>query len=171
MNSLIGAPIALTLPDNALLQRYREIGAYTDCFAVDIPQTITQEEYVAAFYTTFVFKLERFVLKWAVNKPSTDEEAALLAREQREGFAAWSVEARAPNQLLMCDYQKRTRSWLMTVPIAGGTRLYFGSAITKRLNKATGTEELGPVFKAGLGLHRFYSVVLLRAVKARLERK
>ena len=29
----------------------------------------------------------------------------------------WDVEARGENQLLMCVFQRRTRSWLMVVPL------------------------------------------------------
>ena len=71
---------------------------------------------MTAFYTTWLFRLERWILRLAVARPSTDEEAHQLARGEREAFAAWSVEARAPDQLLMCDFTGRTRSWLMVVP-------------------------------------------------------
>jgi hypothetical protein len=36
---------------------------------------VTLAEYVNAFYTTRVFRLERIILKWAVSRPSTDAQA------------------------------------------------------------------------------------------------
>ena len=50
------------LPEDALLQRYREQGAYTDCFAIDVPEQVAHAAYVEAFYTTAVFKLERLLM-------------------------------------------------------------------------------------------------------------
>jgi hypothetical protein len=63
------------LPDEALLNTYAENGAYTDCYRTDICAAVTLAEYVNAFYTTRVFRLERIILKWAVSRPSTDAQA------------------------------------------------------------------------------------------------
>ena len=71
------------LPESAPLARYRLDGAFTDCYAVDIRGAISHARYVAAFYTTAVFKLERLILKWAVSRPSTDAQAEQLAAENR----------------------------------------------------------------------------------------
>ena len=71
-----------THPKESLLLRYEQDGHYTDCFRTDISRTVTHSQFVAAFYTTFLFRIERFILKWAVSKPSTDTEAAQLADEQ-----------------------------------------------------------------------------------------
>lgn len=155
------------LPADALLQRYREQGAYTDCFAVDVPGQVPHAVFVEAFYTTAVFKLERLLLALFVARPSNDDEARELAGGKREQFAAWSVEARAPGQLLMCDFAGSTRSWLMAVPASGtgggnGTRLYFGSAVVR--------SRQGGAFRALLGFHKLYSRILLRAAVSRLRR-
>lgn len=169
MSSIRSCP----LPDAALLHAYRDNGAYTDCFAADVAGSISHEQFVAAFYTTWVFKLERAILKWAVAKPSTDAEAKQLAAGAIDKFAAWSVEQRCADQLLMSDFQSRTRSWLMVAPVTvgsiAGTRLYFGSAVVPVTNRKTGKAELGPVFRAMLGFHKLYSVVLLRAAVTRLQ--
>jgi hypothetical protein len=161
------------LPDGALLSTYRKNSAYADCFSVDVPGNFSHEQFVAAFYTTFVFKLERAILSWAVSKPSTDSQAKQLASGSIDTFAVWHVEARCPNQLLMSDLQARTRSWLMVAPIildgAPGTRLYFGSAVVPVKNRKTGVVEMGGIFRALLGFHKIYSVVLLRAGAARLK--
>ena len=158
-----------TLPADALLGVYRSQGAYTDCYTTRIQRPVSHEQFVVAFYTTPVFKLERLILALAVAKPSTDEGARLLAAGKVQEFAAWRVERRSEDQLLLCDYMGRTRSWLMVAPLAQGqTRLYFGSAVTRRKADAPG---IGTGFSAMLGFHRVYSQVLLRAAKARLERQ
>lgn len=125
---------------------------------------------MTAFYTTWLFRLERWILRLAVARPSTDEEAHQLARGEGEAFAAWSVEARAPGQLLMCDFTGRTRSWLMVAPAAGttGTRLYFGSVVVPVRNPKTGETGLGPVHGPLIGFHKLYSRLLLGAAARRL---
>lgn len=151
------------LPDEALLQRYREQGDYTDCFAIDVPGPVAHAAFVEAFYTTAVFKLERLLLGLLASRPSRDAEARELAVGQREQFSAWSVEARAPQQLLMCDFAGSTRSWLMAGPAPGaGTRLYFGSAVVRKRQ--------GGAFHALLGFHKLYSRILLHAAASRLRK-
>lgn len=103
-------------------------------------------------------------------RPSHDGEARALAHGQRDAFAAWSVEGRVGNQLLMCDFQSRTRSWLMVEPGAASTRLYFGSGIVPRIDPATGEKRMGPGFRALLGFHKLYSRALLAAARSRLRR-
>lgn len=165
--------VALPLPERALLARYRGSGAYTDCYSLMLAREVSQAEYVEAFYTTGVFRLERFILRWLVAKPSTDAQAKLLAEGKSDGFAAWSVEDRAPDQLLMCDYQRRTRSWLMSERLMENgrnvTRLYFGSAVVPG-DARSGRSSLGFPFDAMLGFHKVYSRVLLRAAGRRLMR-
>jgi len=156
------------LPDNALLGTYSNEGAYTDCYMTDISVSVSHAQYVTAFYTTPLFKLERFILTWAVSKPSTDVQAKQLAYGLTQTFAAWTVEARAEDQLLMCDLVRRTRSWLMVVPLeSGGTRLYFGSAVVPGQDKSS----LEFSFRALLGFHKPYSVALLYAVRRGLEKQ
>ena len=47
------------LPSNALLTKYASAGAYADCFATDIARTVSHAEFVEAFYTGRLFKLDR----------------------------------------------------------------------------------------------------------------
>lgn len=154
------------LPDNALLNKYRRDGGYTDCYMTEISIPVSHAQYVNAFYTTTLFKLERFILTWTVSKPSTDTQAKQLADGTRDAFAAWTVEERIEDQLLMCDFVSRTRSWLMVAPLEKGTRLYFGSAIVSKTGKST--VELG--YRALIGFHKMYSVALLYAARSRLEK-
>ena len=159
------------MPEHALLTRYAGNGSYTDCYATEIPGNFSHAEFVAAFYTTWLFKLERAILRILVRRPSTDAEVQQLARGQRESFAAWTVEARAPNQLLLCDFLGNTRSWLMVEPRdeGGATRLYFGSAVVPRVDSSTGQQKLGASFRVLLGFHKRYSRALLSAARSRLQ--
>ncbi len=163
---------ACELPPGALLHRYRDEGAYTDCYTTALAGPVSHAAYVEAFYTTSVFKLERWVLARLVARPSTDDQAREMAQGLRESFAAWTVEARATNQLLLCDFRQRTRSWLMTEPTTDGhgTRLLFGSAVVPTIDRRNGASRMGGSFRALLGFHRLYSRVLLRAAAGRLMR-
>jgi hypothetical protein len=162
---------ARALPEAALLQRYLGRG-YTDCWATEVEGLVPHAAYVEAFYTTPVFRLERWILRIAVSRPSTDDDARRLAAGESDAFAAWSVEARAPDQLLLCDMLGRTRSWLMVTPgdAPERTRLWFGSAVVAARDEKTGEPVLGRSYSALLGFHKLYSRVLLSAARARLRR-
>ena len=161
------------LPANALLNRYAGSGGYADCYVAEIARTVSHSEFVEAFYTTAVFKLERLILSLLVSRPSTDLQARQLAQGEINTFAAWSVEDRVPDQVLLCDYQGRTRSWLMIAASEDNdsphTRLFFGSAIVPA-RSAADRGRLGIVFKLLLGFHKLYSRLLLRAARLRLSR-
>ena len=162
------------LPTNALLAKYANSGAYTDCFATDVARTVSHAEFVEAFYTGGLFKLERLLLRAFLSKPSTDLQARQLAAGELNEFAAWTVAAREDDQLLLCAIDGRTRSWLMvsTTDVPGGTRLYFGSALLpgrKTGNASTGKPTMGFTFKALLSFHNFYSRALLSAAARRLS--
>lgn len=159
------------------------MGGYTDCYTTDLPLSISQQDYIEAFYTTWLFKLERLILKWLVAKPSTDLEAKQLAEGKIKNFAAWIVEERLSNQILLCDFQGKTRSFLMSESIAAildkrqtpspkieheVTRLYFGSAIVASKGAKEGDPTLSFYFKALVGFHRLYSRALLFTAKKRL---
>ncbi len=148
------------LPATALLRRYVQNGTYTDCYMTEITRPVTHAEYVEAFYTTAIFRMERIILKVLLSMPSSDADVRRLAQNQADSFAAWSVEERAHDQLLLCDFQGRTRSWLMTQPIESGTRLYFGSAVVP----------LRAPYGALLGFHKLYSRMLLSGARSRLAR-
>lgn len=161
-------------PTGALLSRYRELDAYTDCYTTQVPWRVSHAQFVEAFYTTRVFRLERWLLTRFGFRPSTDIDARRLAAGEVQAYSAWTVEARAADQLLLCDHGGRTRSWLMVEAHGddgdGPTQLYFGSAVVPVLHARTGTKTMGTVFVALLGFHRLYSRVLLHAARARLAR-
>lgn len=161
-----------TLPETALLRRNATGANYTDCFVLDVPQPVPLSRLLLAFYTTWLFRMERTVLTLAA-RPSTDRQALALASAESETFAAWQVEARAADQIHLCDMTGRTRSWFM---VAGrpdglsGTRLFFGSAIVAVPDRHGGPMTIGPLFRALTGAHVFYSRALLRAAASRLGR-
>jgi hypothetical protein len=160
------------LPEHALLAKYARGGAYTDCYAAEVTGTVSHAQYIEAFYTGALFKLERVLLTWFAGTPSTDAQAKKLASGALGTFAAWRVEERSADQLLMCDISGRTRSWLMVAPAGSGssafTRLYFGSAVVPVVDKQSGQARLGFAFKALLGFHKLYSRALLSAARSRL---
>ena len=160
---------ASSLPEQALLARYSGAQGYTDCYCADVGRSVSHAQYVEAFYTGAVFKLERFLLGWLASRPSTDAEARALATGALDTFSAWRVEERTADQLLMCDFSGRTRSWLMVAPRGNGTRLYFGSAVVATRSRS-GRPHMGVGFKALLGFHRLYSRILLGAARSRLTR-
>ena len=160
----------IDLPADSFLKRYEQEGYYTDCYAVTLDVSVTFEDYIQTFYSTPLFKIERFLLKVFAGYPSSDETAKQLAKAETEQFAAWFVEERSSTQLLMCDVSKRTRSWLMLddVGLGQGTRLLFGSAVVPKINSKTGKSELGFIFKLLLGFHKIYSKLLLNSAKKKM---
>lgn len=171
---------ASPIPEAALLVKYQKGStseksqAYADCYSVEVRGMVALSDLVFAFYTTPVFKVERIILKYLVGKASNDSDARKLADDSIDSFAAWTVEQRTEHQLLMCDFQGRTRSWFMVTPAVNvsdtRTVLWFGSAVVPRNSRKTGQKELGSAFTLLLGFHKLYSKVLLYAAKLRLEK-
>lgn len=160
---------AATLPAAALLQQYAERGEYTDCFATDIPIAVPLHAFVEAFYTTWLFKTERVILKWLLSLPSTDDDARQVASGEADRFAAWTVEERNDDQLLLIDVRRRTGSWFMAEHRQQGGRLLFGSVVFRTEETSAG-REMRWTYRALLGFHRLYSRALLAAARSRLLR-
>jgi hypothetical protein len=175
---MIGKVQARSLPNTSLLCAYRDRGAYTDCYTLDVADDVaggvtggvSLERFITAFYQSRAFRLERFILALLLGMKSSDAEAAQLGAGSLDRFAAWSVEARRDDQILLCDYQTRTRSWLMVLPIldAAGTpatRLHFGTAVTQVDESRAASAFAGFVFWALLWFHKAYARVLLAGVR------
>ncbi len=159
----------LQLPVASLLEPYQKRLAYTDAYSLDLKRPVGLSDFIEAFYTTGLFKLERLILATLVAKPSTDAQARALALGVSTKFAAWTVESRTDNQIVMCDYLNKTRSWLMCVPQgAESTRLYFGSAIVPDRILPNGEAHLGTGFHLLVPFHKVYSRALLGAAAHRL---
>jgi hypothetical protein len=150
------------LPAGAILDAYADNGSYTDCFSLELARPVSHPQFVEAFYTSAVFRLERRLIASFLSLRATDADARELASGSRDSFSAWTVERREPNQLLLAA--GRTRSWLMVD--GAGTTLYFGSAVTPR--RSDGLGGMGWRFKVLLGFHKLYSRVLLAAAGRKL---
>lgn len=160
-------------PESSMLIELRRRGCFTDCYALEVPAPVTQAQFVEAFYTTPLFKAERFILKMLVARPSTDQDAKDLATGTKDSFAVWQVTHRSPEQLLLKAQLGRTSSWLMAAPEPSSkgqkTTLFFGSAIAGgRTNQETGRQQFSLAFSAVLGLHDLYSRLLLQAAAKKL---
>jgi hypothetical protein len=165
------------VPEDALLKTYRggvhpeRWGSYGDCFSVTVDRSANLADFVFAFYTSPLFRIERVVLRALVHAPSSDLEARRLADGSAATFAAWYVGERTATQLLMCDRYERTRSWFRVVPLAGGrTSLRFGSAVAAVGDPRTGAAALSGGFRLLLGFHVMYSQALLHSAKLGVEK-
>lgn len=162
------------LPKKALSLKYVSSGAYIDCFFLDISRKVNLEEYIEAFYTTPIFKIERTILSIFAHRPSTDDDVAQLSLGLTDHFSAWTIECRLPNQILLCDFTKKTRSWLMTVSQESNqapiTRLYFGSVVVPKSVSAAGQTSFGLIFHLLSSFHHLYSRMLLNAAYKKLKK-
>jgi hypothetical protein len=162
--------VPVELPQRSLLLGQAGPADHVDGFAIDVSGQVSLQAYVAAFYTTWLFKLERAVLRLA-GYPSQDAQAQALARGERQAFAYWRLKERTEHQLLMRDLSGATCSWLMVAPTASGTRLFFGSGVRARKVPGQDSGRLARSYRALMGLHLAYSRALLAAAAKRVEGK
>ncbi len=156
------------LPPTSLLGRLADQrGAFADAYTLHLPRAVTLAEFVEAFYTTRLFKVERALIA-LLGKPSSDAMARAVARGDGDRIAVWTVEARTADELLMHEDSGATRSWFKAEADAAGTMLWFGSAVMPRHRGPGGEPRFGGVFHALLGFHRWYSRALLNAAARRL---
>ncbi len=130
----------IPVPPGSLLAAYARQGVFVDCYRLTVPDVVSLPVFIEAFYTTRLFKLER--------------------------FAAWKTEQRSDDEILLDA--GRTRSWLSVSHAGNGspaTTLLFGSAVVPR--SADG--RMGLAFHALLGFHRLYSKLLLNAASRRIR--
>ncbi|WP_093284852.1 hypothetical protein [Solimonas aquatica] len=157
---------AVPVRQQSFLGAYAKRGAFTDCYAVEVPEAIILQDFIEAFYTTPLFKIERWLLARFLKIESTDSEAVELAHGRRSVFSAWKVEQRSGTEILLSAGQ--TRSWLSIAPGGAGkpaTSLLFGSAVVPMRPGG----KFGLAFHALLGLHRVYSKLLLGAAAKRVK--
>lgn len=163
-------PTDCPVPPDSLLDRLAQAqGAFADAYALRLPRRVPLAEFVEAFYTTRLFKLERALLA-LLGKRSSDAMARAVARSEGERIAVWTVEARTADELLMHEDSGVTRSWFKAEPQPdGSTTLWFGSALVPRRRGPGGKPKFGVGFHALIGFHRRYSRALLAAAVRRLE--
>ena len=166
---------ACCLPKIALLAAYLHQADYIDCFVVDVEGSVSLTDYIFAFYTSPTFKSERILLGILLRMPSTDDDAYRLAHAASDRFAAWHVEQRSDNQILLCDYQKRSRSWLMAMPLTQTgtnivTRLYFGTAMMPIEKTEIGRALGRSIIWSLTWFHKIYARKLLQAAYKKVTR-
>jgi hypothetical protein len=149
------------VPPDALLAACAGRG-HVDAYAADLPRRVGLPDFIRAFYDSPAFRPERWILA-AAGLRGSDGDLAALADGSGGRFAAWTLEARRPGEILLAAF--RTRSWLAVAPRGEGCTLHFGSAVLARDDG-----RLGAGFGALLGFHRLYSRLLLAAAARRLAR-
>jgi len=164
------------LPPRSLLAQCISPGDYADCLAVDVPGAISLGTFVQAFYTSAAFRPERMVLR-LIGRGSNDADVRALADGSADDFAAWDVEARGADELLLRDFRHRTRSWLRVeqlaepvsdaTPGSPATRLTFGSGVMHPKGTASGG---GRLFRMLLPIHKIYAMLLLKSAAKQLMR-
>jgi hypothetical protein len=167
-------------PADALLKTYRggvhpeRWGRYGDCFSVRVDGVVSLKDFVFAFYTSPLFRIERWMLRALIGAPSTDTGARAIADGSAASFAVWYAADRTATQLLMCDRYERTRSWFRVLAQdGGGTLLQFGSAVAAvAAGRDEGTVPAGRSkgFRLLLRFHVLYSRLLLNAAGKSLNK-
>ena len=160
------------LPSNALSATYKTQGAFVDCYYSEIAKDVSLDEYIQAFYTTPLFKLERSLLSLATFKCASDHDALALSSGKSDRYSIWTVEGREANQVLMRDFTGNTRSWFMVKKASGGEagiRLYFGSVVVPKGKTEGGQASFGVLFHLLGKFHQIYSKALLRAAYKKLS--
>src|ERR1700685_1043210 len=166
------------LAEDSLLRTYRggtrpeRWGRYGDCFSLIAEQRVSLTDFVFAFYTSPVFRIERFLLGALAGAASSDTQARAVADGSAVSFALWYVGERTATQLLMCDRYERTRSWFRVLASdGGGTLLQFGSAVAAGgRDRGTGAAAKGGGFRLLLRFHVLYSRLLLNGARNALNR-
>jgi hypothetical protein len=166
------------VPEDSLLKTYKGgarpdcWGHQGDCFSVVLDRPVNLADFVFAFYTSGIFRIERLILRILAAAPSTDAEARMVAGGSRASFAVWRVGEHTATQLLMCDRFEKTRSWFRVVPLDGGkTILQFGSAVAARRDSRTGAVAIGGGFRFLMKFHVVYSRALLSAAARGVMKK
>jgi hypothetical protein len=162
-------PVAATAPlAGSLLAAYAARGEYTDCFQVRWPGPVSLPEFVEAFYGSPLFRLDRWLLAQLARSPSSRSDLHALAEGRADRFALWRVEARRFDEIMLAA--GATRSWLGVSPDAQEPRhrvtLRFGSAVVGHRGRPPGR-----LWRATLGLHLWYSRVLLGAAARQLRHR
>lgn len=162
----------IPVPGDSLLAALQaERAGFADAYALRLPRRVGLADFLEAFYTSALFRKERWLLaRWGY--PSLDTQARALAQGEATRFSAWNLHARRDGELLMLDAHESTGSWFRAQALGdGGTQLCFGSVVFARRFAADGRPRFGLLFHLLLPLHRLYSGALLRAAARGLGRR
>lgn len=165
----------VAVPDNCLMTVYRDMpGCEADNFQATFPGPVTLDAYIAAFFDTPLFRLERLILRLFAGRATTRADVVALANGQANSFAMWHVVERSDTEIMLAVERSRIRSWLAIVPPekpGDPTILRFGSAIVPKSVSASGKGQIGFLFRALTGFHNLYSRLLLRAAISALSKQ
>ena len=160
---------ATALPEPAFLNVYEaDPHTHTDCFQTSIAKNVPLEDFINAFFNSWLFRIERLILKLTVKKPSTDDDIAKLANGTSDSMAAWRTEQRDVDQILLQVPDTPIRTWLMRQSDGDQTRLYFGSTILPARTDKDGKPAMGHMFIVLMGFHKLYARALLYLAKRAL---
>lgn len=151
-------------PATSFLVQQAGPGDHLDCFQVTLERPVDLPAFLFAFYTSPLFRMERFVLSAKLRRWIGVAEAQALAGGAKD-YAIWQVLDRDPGQILLGDTLWGTRSWLSVVPDGDGTVLRFGSRVPAK------NGVLHPLARASLPLHVIYARGLLRSAARRLDKR
>lgn len=155
------------VPSDALTQPLLNDGAFVDCYCIEIECEVSLSQYIFAFYTSPLFKVERALLSLITLKRTKDCEAVALSLGKTDRYSIWQVENRTADQLLLADFTGNTMSWFQVEPLfvnhSSRTRLYFGSVVMPRKVDENGKPKFGLIFHLLLKFHSLYSRALLKA--------
>ncbi|WP_421849510.1 hypothetical protein [Oricola sp.] len=155
------------LPVGSFLGPYAQDAAnYVDCYRTTVPGHIDLARFVATFFDSWIFRLERRLLAAFGQTGTSQGDVQALADGRSGGFAGWRVERRSDTQLLMSVRHDTIRTWLCIEPHPGDasrTDLYFGSAVVAVAAGPHGTKRRRRLATLLIPVHRLYSRILLRA--------
>lgn len=161
--------------EGSLLAYYENVTAeqavsdYCDCYSTLIDKKVDLQEFVYAFYTSRIFRIERKILATVLSIPTTDEYAKQLSLGNTDSFSAWTVETRLDDEIPLREPRSRTASWFTVrqdVACTGDrTELIFGSVVLLNDDR----KGLGALFNSLSSFHTYYSCALLRSANKRLR--
>ena len=158
------------LPDTAFLARYEaQPDTHTDCYHARVAKHVPLERFINAFFNSWLFRIERLILKLSLTKPATDQDIANLANGTSNNMAAWRIEERDDDQILLEVPDTPIRTWPMREDAGDHTNLYFGSAILPMRTDKNGKPAMGHIFIMLMGFHQIYARALLYLAKRALR--
>jgi len=177
LGGVVSAIVRDAVARDSLLATYRggvrpeRWTVYQDCYSVPVDRVVSLSEFIFEFYSSPVFRIERWLLRIVLGVKASDADLKALAAGVSQEFSVWRVADRTVTQLLLCDRFERTRSWLRVLPLGGGrTLLQFGSAVAARRDSDTGALRLGTMLGSLLWVHALYSRALLWAALIGIRR-
>ncbi|MEO0487904.1 MAG: hypothetical protein AAF092_18555 [Pseudomonadota bacterium] len=142
------------VPADALLAAYCGDGNHVDAYQLSVSEPVALPDYIRAFFQTGIFRLERWILAVAAGASSSDYQIEDLAKGQGDRMAAWRVEARGDQEILLAVEGSPIRTWLGVVS-GPSPALLFGSAVLAYKGRVPFAA------RALMPFHAVYSRVLL----------